>query len=443
MREIIQFISDSFDITDTNRVIESFEVAYQNYPLETLKTLLYVRNPRGGLGERHLFRLCLSKLININVDDAKKVINQIPSYGRWDDVLSAYGENEIIDHFIEQMIYTALYYNHDTLCAKWMPRKGLVASKLRKQMNLGPKQWRRLLVDTTNCAEQYISGHKSIKDLSPDKMIVTNNTVFNLIRIINEKEGASNGFSLHDGDKMRAALHRIRHEKKHSAKYHKFPAAQFIIDRLSKSNDMPPSIKLPVNKSILPVVTGQLGLLSPWNSAATTSQFTNEVIATVKNTLPQVILQHGNCGTYQNNEFMLTDTFDAMNTFSGDQNNLSAIITSYLNKIKTIDYDDQPDVLLFLVDTFKKFSNLKLQTSTSEKMPHVVLWKLTKRSKRKPKSVQNIVYVPSLQHNEKLYYSDQVTMIVGCHDSIVDAILYGNTSPRDLTHYLTKDIKLA
>jgi hypothetical protein len=39
------------------------------------------------------------------------------------------------------------------LCAKWMPRKGVVAEKLRNFMGMSPKQYRKTLVNLTNVVE--------------------------------------------------------------------------------------------------------------------------------------------------------------------------------------------------------------------------------------------------------------------------------------------------
>jgi hypothetical protein len=41
----------------------------------------------------------------------------------------------------------------DALCAKWMPRKGSFAAKIRDFLNLSPKQYRKLLVGLTNVVE--------------------------------------------------------------------------------------------------------------------------------------------------------------------------------------------------------------------------------------------------------------------------------------------------
>ena len=43
--------------------------------------------------------------------------------------------------------------NGDALCAKWMPRKGDVANRLRKLFRFTPKEYRKMLVNLTNVVE--------------------------------------------------------------------------------------------------------------------------------------------------------------------------------------------------------------------------------------------------------------------------------------------------
>jgi hypothetical protein len=74
----------------------------------------------------------------------------ISEYGRWDDLLTLIGtrlENEALTA-ISDAIKT-----ENGLCAKWMPRKGVNAEKLRNFMKMSPKQYRKTLVNLTNVVE--------------------------------------------------------------------------------------------------------------------------------------------------------------------------------------------------------------------------------------------------------------------------------------------------
>ncbi len=52
-----------------------------------IKILFYMRNIRGGLGERNSFRVLLRELAQFYPEMAKQIVYAVPEYGRWDDLL--------------------------------------------------------------------------------------------------------------------------------------------------------------------------------------------------------------------------------------------------------------------------------------------------------------------------------------------------------------------
>ena len=64
-----------------------FVKAFAEEPVVAIKILFYMRNIRGGLGERNSFRVLLKELAQFYPETAKKILYAIPEYGRWDDVL--------------------------------------------------------------------------------------------------------------------------------------------------------------------------------------------------------------------------------------------------------------------------------------------------------------------------------------------------------------------
>jgi len=68
-------------------LIKLFVKAYAEDPTVAIKILFYMRNIRGGLGERNSFRVLLKELAAHYPETAKKVLYAVPEYGRWDDVL--------------------------------------------------------------------------------------------------------------------------------------------------------------------------------------------------------------------------------------------------------------------------------------------------------------------------------------------------------------------
>lgn len=131
-------------------VVKLFSEAYNENPLVASKVLFWVRDVREGAGERKVFRDVISFLATNSPQTVRKNIGLIPEFGRWDDVLVLVGTELEDDMF--SLIKTALS-NGDGLCAKWMPRKGTVANKLRKLFRTSPKQYRKMLVELTNVVE--------------------------------------------------------------------------------------------------------------------------------------------------------------------------------------------------------------------------------------------------------------------------------------------------
>jgi len=135
---------------DESTLHRLFSESYNENPLITMKILFWVRDVRGGSGERKVFRDILSWLVLNHPQSVSDNIHLIPEYGRWDDVLTLVGTPLETEMF--SLIKTALS-NMDGLCAKWMPRKGDIANRLRKMFGLTPKQYRKMLVNLTNVVE--------------------------------------------------------------------------------------------------------------------------------------------------------------------------------------------------------------------------------------------------------------------------------------------------
>lgn len=133
-----------------DKVVNLFREAYNENPLVASKILFWVRDVRGGAGERKVFRDIISYLTTISPQTVRNNIGLIPEFGRWDDILVLLGTELEDDMF--SLIKTSLS-NGDGLSAKWMPRKGIVANRLRKLFKYTPKQYRKMLVDLTNVVE--------------------------------------------------------------------------------------------------------------------------------------------------------------------------------------------------------------------------------------------------------------------------------------------------
>ena len=72
---------------DENRVQSIFMKAYAENPDNALKILFYLRDVRGGLGERKTFRTMLKVLAENHKESVVKNIGFIAEFGRYDDLL--------------------------------------------------------------------------------------------------------------------------------------------------------------------------------------------------------------------------------------------------------------------------------------------------------------------------------------------------------------------
>jgi len=121
------------------------------------RVALWMRDVRGGAGERKQFRNFFNYVVETDNVRALRLLRKMPELGRWDDVLEAFGTPLESDACL--MISDALKAD-DGLCAKWMPRKGLKANRLRKFLELSPKGYRKLIVGLSKTVEQAMCANK-------------------------------------------------------------------------------------------------------------------------------------------------------------------------------------------------------------------------------------------------------------------------------------------
>jgi hypothetical protein len=132
-------------------IVPSFKEAFNDDPDMALRIAQWVRDVRGGSGERKLFKDILVDLAKTDPMACRALMVKTPELGRWDDLLALVGTPLEKDAFT--LIKGGLLDEKDSLCAKWMPRKGDVAVKLRNFMEMSPKQYRKTLVTMTNVVE--------------------------------------------------------------------------------------------------------------------------------------------------------------------------------------------------------------------------------------------------------------------------------------------------
>ena len=63
-----------------------FKKAFDENPTYAMKCLFYLRDIRGGQGERRFFRVVTKWLAREHTDAMKRNLQYVPEFGRWDDL---------------------------------------------------------------------------------------------------------------------------------------------------------------------------------------------------------------------------------------------------------------------------------------------------------------------------------------------------------------------
>ncbi len=138
-------------------ITKDFVAAYAENREVALRIAQWVRDVRGGAGEREIFRQILTYLDKHNPTDAALLLMKVPEIGRWDDIFVV--KNKDNRHKALSMLGDALRAKNG-LAAKWTPRKGEVAVEIRNFFGMSPKFYRKSLVEMTKVVEQDMCAQK-------------------------------------------------------------------------------------------------------------------------------------------------------------------------------------------------------------------------------------------------------------------------------------------
>lgn len=96
-----------------------FQKAFDADPQSAIRCLFYLRDIRGGQGERSVFRYILNQL---DEDFVNEIAHYIPEYGRWDDVpINKFTVENIIAKQLEEDLTNMKEGKSISLLAKWLP----------------------------------------------------------------------------------------------------------------------------------------------------------------------------------------------------------------------------------------------------------------------------------------------------------------------------------
>lgn len=123
---------------DEDRINRLFADAFETDHLLATKALFYVRDIRGGLGERRTFRILLHNVANKHPEVIRPNIHLIGEYGRFDDLYELIDtplENDMWTYMKQQLIadLDAMHNNKPcSLLAKWMKTADASSHKTRE-----------------------------------------------------------------------------------------------------------------------------------------------------------------------------------------------------------------------------------------------------------------------------------------------------------------------
>lgn len=135
-------------------VILMFRKAFKENPSYALKCLFYIRDIRGGQGERRFFRVCMRDLATYDTEAAMRNLRYVPEFGRWDDLYVFVGTplEAAALNFMKEQLALDIQCKTPSLLAKWMKSENTssaesrrLATITRKAMGMNHKQYRKTL----------------------------------------------------------------------------------------------------------------------------------------------------------------------------------------------------------------------------------------------------------------------------------------------------------
>lgn len=156
-----------------NDCILMFKNALEENADLAMKCLFYLADCRGGQGERRFFRVCYKWLANKYPNIARKNIEFIPTYRRWDDVLYSCVGTPVEDDalaFIKKQLALDVQCKTPSLLAKWLPSENASSSEtkimgtiVREYLGMTHKQYRLMLSELRsriNIVEKLMSENR-------------------------------------------------------------------------------------------------------------------------------------------------------------------------------------------------------------------------------------------------------------------------------------------
>ena len=153
-------------------VILMFMKAFKENPSYALKCLFYIRDVRGGQGERRFFRVIMKWLAENHTDAARRNLQYVPEFGRWDDLYVFVGtplQNDALQ-IMKDQLELDVQCKTPSLLAKWLKSENTSSADsrrlggiTRKFLGMNHKQYRKtlsILRERINVLERLMSENR-------------------------------------------------------------------------------------------------------------------------------------------------------------------------------------------------------------------------------------------------------------------------------------------
>ena len=154
-------------------IILLFKNALEENEVLAMKCLFYLRDCRGGQGERRFFREAFSWLADNYPTIARRNLEHVSEYGRWDDLIyTTIGTTLEKEAFaiIKHQLALDVQCKTPSLLAKWMPSENTSSKKtrstayvLREYLGMNHKEYRKMLSELRtriNIVEKLMSENR-------------------------------------------------------------------------------------------------------------------------------------------------------------------------------------------------------------------------------------------------------------------------------------------
>lgn len=132
-------------------IISMFAKSFAEDALTALKILFYIRDVRGGQGERRTFKVCFNWLAKQYPDIASKNLRNVVEFGRWDDLYTT-RNTPLWNSHVLPMIRSEWFESESSLMFKWIASENAsskttrqIAGEIRTFLGISSREYRKTL----------------------------------------------------------------------------------------------------------------------------------------------------------------------------------------------------------------------------------------------------------------------------------------------------------